>query len=199
MFAGIALLIATVASSETCLSERPDIDRAKAVLKDAYTEFAVLQWPSEMRVLRKSQEHFDSDILFGDFNFDGVIGFAAKLIRVSTKEELSVLPEHSRERYQYVGLVVVCDGIADGGSVSEFRCTELTEEELGGVYGWLDLVDCPWCSGYSDEYGNSNCPAEMKANSGRKLLAIVEPLGQCDAFFYPMTDGGYGRCAYCAD
>ena len=156
-----------------------------------------------MRGYRKSLENFVDDFLFGDFNFDGVTDFSAKLTRAPTEDELSIVPERHREAIQSVGLVVVCDGLVADGPNATFHCTELSDEDLGGNYGWLELTDwTSWANDPNDLEGvfyNPECPRELIALSGKKLLSLVEPIGHCDTFFYPIDSGGYGRCEYCAD
>ncbi len=44
-----------------------------------------------------------------------------------------------REAIQSVGLVVVCDGLVTDGPNPRFRCTEISDEEFGGNYGWLEV------------------------------------------------------------
>lgn len=89
------------------------------------------------------------------------------------------------------------------GSNTSFHCTELSNEELGGNYGWLDLTEWTMWIDYSVQeegvYANPECPRELKARSGKKLLSLVEPIGHCNSVFYPFDSGGYGRCEYCAD
>ncbi len=201
--AGFLLLLSTIARCDVSPSEQPDIQVFHAALNKAYPEYSVLQWPSSMRGYRKSPENFVEDILFGDFNFDGVTDFSAKLTRAPTRDELSAMPERHREAIHAVGLVVVCDGLVTDGPNARFRCTELSDEKLGGNYGWLDLTEWTrWVDGLNNEedvFYNPECPRELKARSGEKLLSLVEPIGHCDAFFYPIDSGGYGRCEYCAD
>ena len=201
--AGSLLLLTTIAVCEVGPSEQPDIQVFHAALNKAYPEYSVMQWPDSMRGYRKSPENFVEDILFGDFNFDDVTDFSAKLTRPPTEDELSAVPERHREAIQTVGLVVVCDGIGTNGPNTRFRCTELSDEEIGGNYGWLDLTEWTrWVDNLvheEDVYNNPECPRELKAQSGKKLLSLVEPIGHCDAFFYPIDSGGYGRCEYCAD
>ena len=200
---GLVLLLVAGAGCEASTSEQSNIDRFSTVLRKAYPEYSVLQWPDSMRGYRESPEHFVNDVLFGDFNFDGVADFSAMLTRPPTEDELSAVPERHRDSIQAVGLVVVCDGLVADDPNTEFHCTELSEEELGGNYSWLDLTQrTMWVNGLSheeDEYNNPQCSVELKARSGQKLLSLVQPIGHCETFFYPITDGGYDRCEYCAD
>ena len=200
---GVLLLLSTVARCDVSSAEQPDIQDFHAALNKTYPEYSIFQWPDSMRGYRKSPENFIDDILFGDFNFDNVTDFSAKLTRAPTEDELSALPERHRETIQAVGLVVVCDGIATDGPNTKFRCTEISDEVLGGIYGWLDFTEWTrWVDGLNDEedvFYNPECTRELKARSGEKLLSLVEPIGHCDAFFYPIDSHGYGRCEYCAD
>jgi hypothetical protein len=201
--AGFLLLLSTIARCEVSPPENPDVQGFHAALEKAYPDYSVYQWPDSMRGYRRFPANFVGDILFGDFNFDDVIDFSAKLTRPPTDDELSAVPERHREAIQVLGLVVVCDGFVADGRITEYRCTELSNEELGGNYGWLDLTE--W-AGWGDDlnheedvFNNPNCPRELNARSGERLLSLVEPIGHCDAFFYPVDNGGYGRCEYCAD
>ena len=200
---GVLLLLSTIARCDVSPSEKPDIQDFHATLNKTYPEYSVLQWPESMRGYRKSPENFVEDILFGDFNFDNVTDFSVKLTRAPTEGELSAVPERHRETIQAVGLVVVCDGIVTDGPTTKFRCTELSDEVLGGNYGWLDFTEWTrWVDSLNHEedvFFNPVCTHELKTRSGEKLLSLVEPIGHCDAFFYPMDSGGYGRCEYCAD
>jgi len=201
--AGLVLLLATVAGCEASRSEQPDIDRVHTVLRKAYPEYSILKWPDSMRGYRKSPEHFVEDVLFGDFNFDDVTDFSAMLTRAPTEDELLAVPERHREQIQAVGLVVVCEGLVADGPNAEYRCTELSEEKLGGNYSWLDFTQWTmWVDDLIHEenvYNDPRCPVELKARSEQKLLSLVQPIGHCNAFLYPITSGGYGRCEYCAD
>lgn len=201
--AGFLLLLTAVARCEVGSSEQPDIQHFHAALNEAYPEYSIFLWPDSMRAYRVSPENFVEDVLFGDFNFDGVTDFSAKLTRTPTEKELSALPERYRETYKAVGLIVVCDGLVTDGPNPRFHCTEISDEELGGNYGWLDLTE--WTEladhliGEENLYNNPECPRELEAQSGKNLLSLVEPIGHCNAFFYPIDSGGYGRCMYCAD
>ena len=201
--AGVFLLLSTIALCEIRASAQPDAQEFHTTLKKAYPDYSVLQWPDEMRGYRNSLENFVDDFLFGDFNFDGVTDFSAKLTRAPTEDELSTVPERHREAIQSVGLVVVCDGLVTDGPNATFHCTELSDEHFNGNRGWLDLTD--WRSWANDPndldsvFYNQECPRELKALPGKKLLSLVEPIGHCDTFFYPIDSGGYGRCEHCAD
>jgi len=201
--AGIVLLLTIAAGCDAGSSEQPNIQGIHAALNKAYPEYSVMQWPDSMRGYRESPENFVGDILVGDFNFDGVTDFSAKLTRPPTDHELSEMPERHREAIQVVGLVVVCDGLAADEPNKRFRCNALSDEELGGNYGWLDLTE--WTVSVDDlaeeqeVYDNPECPHELTIRSGKKLLSLVQPIGHCNAFFYPINGGGYGRCEYCAD
>jgi hypothetical protein len=200
---GILLLLTAVARCEVSSFEQPDIQGFHAALNKAYPEYSIFQWPDSMRGYRVSPANFVEDVLFGDFNFDDVTDFSAKLIRAPTEKELSALPPRYREAYKVVGLVVVCDGLVTDGRNPRFRCTEISDEEQGGNSGWLDLTEwttlVDYLSREENLYNNPECPRELKAQSGKKLLSLVEPIGHCNAFFYPLDSGGYGRCEYCAD
>ena len=201
--AGAILLFANASASDEDLHKDLDLRGFHAALNEAYPDYSVYEWPDSMRGYRKSPANFVGDVLFGDFNFDGAIDFSAKLTRPLTDDELAALPEHHHETIKMVGVVVVCDGLEVDGLSKGFRCSELSKVELGCNYGWLYLTDLTvWLDDLenrSEEYGNSDCPAKLKSPSGKKLLSLVEPIGHCDAFFYPIDSGGYGRCFYCAD
>ena len=203
LLAGISLWLSTVAASKVDSCEDLDLRGFLAALNEAYPDYSVYVWPESMRGYRKSQANFVGDVLFGDFNFDGVTDFSAKLTRPLTDDEISELPEHQHTTVKMVGVVVVCDGLEADASSQAFRCFELSKEEVGGNYGWLDLTDLTiWLDDLenkSEEYGNPDCPAKLNSPSQQKFLSLVEPIGHCDAFFYPNDGGGYGRCFYCAD
>lgn len=200
---GAVLLFSSASVSDEDLQKVLDRRGFHAALNEAYPDYSVYDWPESMRGYRKSPTNFAGDVLFGDFNFDGAIDFSAKLTRPLTDDELAALPERHQETINMVGVVVVCDGLEVDGLSKGFRCSELSKEELGGNYGWLDLTDLTvWVDDLEserEEYGNSDCPAKLKSPSGQKVLSLVEPIGHCDAFFYPIDGGGYGRCVYCAD
>ena len=200
---GLALLFTNAAASEETLIEVPDVEGFRTALSETYAEYSVYEWPSSMRGYRKSPDSFVGDVLFGDFNFDGVLDYSAKLTRPLSDDELWELPVRQHDTIKVAGVVVVCDGPNPDGTSGDYRCFELTKERLGGSHGWLDLIDISiWLDdleNQSEEYGNSDCPAKLKPPSGEKILSLVEPIGHCDAFFYPVEGGGYGRCFYCAD
>ena len=116
-------------------------ERFQSVLEREYPDYSLFDWPSEMRGYRESPEHFVGDFLFGDFNFDGVLDFSVMLSRALSEDELAEIPERYREDVRRLGLTVVCNGTNDVSSTTEFSCTTLTDEELGGNIKWLDLTD----------------------------------------------------------
>ena len=197
------LLITVAAANDEGQDTEASLQEFHAALGEAYPDYSILEWPDSMIGYRQSPENFVGDVLFGDFNFDGVIDYSAKMTRPVTDDELAELPARHREIIMVVGVVVACDGSNDNGREELFRCSELTDERLGGSNGWLDLTDLTiWLDdleGRSEAYGNSDCPAKLKSPSGQKVLSLVEPIGHCDTFFYPKDGGGYGRCMYCAD
>ena len=203
LLAGLMLSSISAADNDSDFIAPPDIDRIHSVLQHAYPNYSILQWPNEMRGYRESPDDFVGDFLFGDFNFDGVIDFSAMLTRDLSKDELASVPERHREHIQRVGLTVVCDGSIDAGSTTRFSCARLTDEKLGGQYGWLDLTDLTiWIDDLkkqSEQQDNPDCPVQLRSPSGQKFLSLVQPIGHCDAFYYPIDSGGYGRCEYCAD
>lgn len=200
---GVTLLLTSSFASENDRNKVPDLQGFHKALDEAYSGYSVYEWPASMRGYRQSPDSFLGDVLFGDFNFDGVIDYSAKLTRPITDAELAELPVRHRDTIKVVGVVVVCTGLDADDTSSDFRCSELTKERLGGSDGWLDLIDTTkWLDDLeneSEEYGNSDCPAKLRSPAGQKILSLVEPTGHCDAFFYPIDSGGYGRCFYCAD
>lgn len=200
---GLILLIANTSASSDDRKEVPDLREFRVALSKAYPGYSEYQWPASMRGYRQSPANFIDDVLFGDFNFDGVIDYSAKLTRPITDDELADLPARHHDTIKVVGVVVVCDGLDSGDASGSFRCSQLTQERLGGSDGWLDLIDLTvWLDDLeneSEEYGNSDCPNKLRTPAGQKLLSLVEPIGHCDAFYYPIDSGGYGRCFYCAD
>ena len=178
-------------------------ERFQSVLEREYPDYSLFDWPSEMRGYRESPEHFVGDFLFGDFNFDGVLDFSVMLSRGLSEDELAEIPERYREDVRRLGLTVVCNGTNDVSSTTEFSCTTLTDEELGGNIKWLDLTDLSiWrddLEEQSEAYNNPDCPSQLRSPTGEKFLSLVQPVGHCDAYFYPIDNEGYGRCEYCAD
>jgi hypothetical protein len=200
---GLLLLPAVTSGCDDNPSELRDLQVLQETLIEYYPEYAVQRWPEEMRGYRKSPENFIGDILVGDFNFDGVADFSAKLVRAPNEAELLVVPERHRATIQVVGLIVVCDGLQPVEQSSRFRCTAVSDEQLGGNYSWLDFTE--WtisvdALGEEEEVNNNaECLEELKAGSGKKMLSLLQPVGHCDAFLYPISSGGYGMCQYCAD
>lgn len=195
-------VIATADSDDTFIAPS-DTEKYSDVLQREYPEYSLFDWPNEMRGYRESPEQFIGDLLFGDFNFDGVLDFAAMLSRGLSEDELAEIPERHREHIRRLGLTIVCNGVNEAGVNTEFTCTTLTDEELGGNNQWLDLTDVTiWIDDLEDEsetYNNRDCPSRLRSPAGEKFLSLVQPVGHCDAFYYPLDSGGYGRCMYCAD
>jgi hypothetical protein len=201
--ARILLLIIAVGGCESSSSEPPTSENFLVALGSAYPDYSIREWPDSMRGYRKSPENFVGDILFGDFNSDGVTDLSAMLTRAPTENDLKLLPERHRDEIQAVELVVVCDGLVADGPDMEFHCSELSQEMIGGVYGQLDFVDWTrWIDGLvleEDERNNSTCLKALNDRSGMKSLSLLEPIGHCNTFFYPLDSNGYGGCEYCAD
>lgn len=199
----LILLSAVTAGCESDASEPLDMQTIQHALHESYPDYTVQRWPEDMRSYRKSPANFVGDILVGDFNFDGVADFSAKLVRSPTHDELLAVPERHRSEIKVVGLIVVCDGRQAVDQRHEFRCTAVSDEQLGGNYGWLDFTE--WTisvdSLAEEEEVNQNpeCLEKLKAGSGKKMLSLLEPIGHCDAFLYPKSGGSYGICQYCAD
>lgn len=193
----------------TALGEWPKVtDSHLRILKDRYPGF-VLTGPvygpkgdESLRNNRHSPENFADDILFGDFNADGIRDYAAVLIAqgATFNPHLDKGP---------VGFVVVCNGQWSSESLVEYSCSDLTEREPGGFRAELDFVDwAPWADilvDRSPKSGDRFCPFMLKTNpfnsqtkKGRKKLSIMSSFGHCDWFYYQM-DGTYRGCQYCAD
>lgn len=193
----------------TELGEWPKVaDSYLKILKDRYPGFVVTgpvygpKGSENLRGNRHSPQNFADDILFGDFDADGIRDFAAVLI------EQGATFDPLRDKGP-VGFVVVCSGKWTSHSVIEYNCTDLTDRESGGFRAELDYVDwAPWEHMLIDRKPNSGdrfCPNFLQTNSfmrqtrkGNKKLSIMSSYGHCDWFFYHM-DGKYRGCQYCAD
>lgn len=193
----------------TDLGEWPKVTGSYVrILKDRYPGF-VLTGPvygpkgdESLRNNRHSPGHFADDILFGDFDFNGVRDFAAVLI-----EQGATFDPHLDKGP--VGFVVVCKGQWSSQSLIEYSCSDLTEREPGGFRAELDFVDwAPWADTLVDlspKSGDRFCPFMLQTNpfnlqtkKGNKKLSIMSSFGHCDWFFYHM-DGMFSGCQYCAD
>jgi len=158
---------------------------------------------------RRRQEHslgrFESGVLVGDFNFDGSDDFAVLLSRSATRAEIasSYLPPGEDASNQQTFVAVVCNAFADATTTAEYRCTRLSEDMVGAFRGELMiLAPNAWSedlSTISDAAGKPQCPRDMPSFSNRPLLGLDEPDGRCSTFYYPNSDGTYGKCIYCAD
>ena len=193
----------------TDLGEWPKAsDRYVSILKERYPGFVITgpvfgpEGDEDLRGNRHSPENFADDILFGDFNFNGVRDFAAVLIEQGATFD----PNSDKEP---VGFVVICDGKWSSQSQIEYHCSGLTESEPGGFRAELDYVDwAPWADALiarSPKSGDRFCPFMLQTNQfnaqtrkGTKKLSILSSFGSCDWFFYHM-DGVYRGCQYCAD
>jgi len=193
----------------TDLGEWPRIsDSYSRILQDRYLGFVVTgpvfgpKGDENLRRNRHSPDNFTDDVLFGDFDSDGVRDFAAVLIeRGATFDPyLDKGP---------IGFVVVCSGQWSSHGLIEFSCSDLTEREPGGFRAELDFVDwAPWADTLIDQSpksGDRFCPFMLQTNpfnsqtkKGKKKLSIMSSFGHCDWFFYHM-DGMYRGCQYCAD
>ncbi len=157
----------------------------------------------DLRGNRHSPGYFADDILFADFDYNGVRDFAAVLIEdgVTFDPQLDKRP---------VGFVVVCNGKWSAKSQIEYSCSDLTERKPGGFRAELDYVDWePYAetlltSGPAEGDPRS-CPFMLRTNQfnkqtrkGNKKLSIMSSYGRCDWFYY-LRDGEYRGCQYCAD
>jgi len=183
-------------------------DSYLGILQDRYPGFAVTgpvfgpKGDENLRSKRHSPDNFADDVLFGDFDSDGVRDFAAVLI----EREHAFDPNLDKEP---IGFVVVCDGRWSSESLIEYNCSDLTEREPGGFRAELDFVDwAPWADtllGRRPKSGDRLCPYMLQTNpfnrqtrEGKKKLSILNSNGRCDWFFYH-GDGMYRGCQYCAD
>lgn len=191
------------------LGQWPKItDSYLRILQDRYAGFVVTgpvfgpKGDENLRRNRQSPENFADDILFGDFDFNGVRDFAAVLIEQGTTFD----PQLDKGP---VGFVVVCKGQWSSESLIEYSCSDLTEHEPGGFRAELDFVDWVlWADTLIDRSPKSDdrfCPFMLQTNpfnlqtkKGNKKLSIMSSYGRCDWFFYHM-DGTYRGCQYCAD
>ena len=179
-----------------------------SILKERYPGFVITgpvfgpKGDEDLRDNRHSPKNFADDILFGDFNFNGVRDFAAVLIEKGATFD----PNQDMEP---VGFVVICDGQWSSESQIEYGCSDLTQREPGGFRAELDYVDwAPRANALiarSPKSGDRFCPFMLQTNQfnaqtrkGTKKLSILSSFGRCDWFFYHM-DGVYRGCQYCAD
>ena len=177
--------------SSTAVSSDP-ANQYTAVLNKYYPGFEVvgpfLDPHDESRSYRRSPESFVGEILVGDFNFDGVVDFAAGLI-----EEGGVAKARSGEKPD--GLTVVCSGVPD----NDYQCTTLVELRPFGFHTYLDLLDwTPWLD-MLEQQENRECSVQLETHTNQKFLTIIEPYGLCDTLYYQESDGTYEGCRYCAD
>ena len=193
----------------TELGEWPkDAERSLTILKNRYPNFVVTgpvygpKGHENLRSNRHSPANFADDILFGDFDLNGVRDFAAVLIEDGAKFD----PQLDKGP---VGFVVVCSGTWTSHSLIQYNCTDLTDREPGGFRAELDYVDwAPWAPtllGRSPASGDRFCPNKLQTHSfmpenrkGVKKLSIMSSYGRCDWFFYS-SDKKYKGCQYCAD
>ena len=193
----------------TDLGEWPKAaDSYVSMLKERYPGFVITgpvfgpKGDEDLRDNRHSPQNFADDILFGDFNFNGVRDFAAVLIEQGATFD----PNADREP---VGFVVVCDGRWSSESQIEYSCSDLTEREPGGFRAELDYIDwAPWADALiarSPKSGDRFCPFMLQTNQfnaqtkkGTKKLSVMSSFGNCDWFFYHL-DGTYRGCQYCDD
>jgi hypothetical protein len=193
----------------TDLGEWPKItDSYLKILQDRFPGFVVTgpvfgpKGDENLRRNRHSPENFADDILFGDFDFNGVRDFAAVLIEQGATFD----PQLDKGP---VGFVVVCKGQWSSESLIEYSCSDLAEREPGGFRAELDFVDwAPWADTLIDrspKSGDRFCPFMLQTNpfnlqtkKGNKKLSVMSSYGRCDWFFYHM-DGTYRGCQYCAD
>lgn len=178
------------------------------ILQDRFPGFVVTgpvygpKGDQNLRGNRHSPNNFSDDILFGDFDANGVRDFAAVLI-----EQGATFDPHLDKGP--IGFVVVCNGQWSPESLVEYSCSDLTEREPGGFRAELDFVDwAPWANTLLDRSpmsGGRFCPYMLQTNpfnaqtkKGKKKLSIMSSFGHCDWFFYHM-DGKYRGCQYCAD
>lgn len=193
----------------TDLGEWPKAaDRYVSILQERYPGFVITgpvfgpEGDEDLRDNRRSPQNFADDILFGDFNFNGVRDFAAVLIEQGATSD----PNPDNEP---VGFVVICDGRWSSESLIEYSCSDLTERKPGGFRAVLDYIDwAPWADALiarSPKSGDRFCPFMLQTNQfnaqtrkGTKKLSVMSSFGPCDWFFYHM-DGTYRGCQYCDD
>lgn len=178
------------------------------ILQGRYPGFVVtgpVYGPKGDENLRKnkhSPENFTDDILFGDFDSDGVRDFAAVMIEAGATFDPYVDKGP-------IGFVVVCRGKRSSESEIEYTCSDLTAREQGGFRAELDFIDwSPWEHILGDrkpKSGDRFCPYMLQTNQfnrqtrkGNKKLSITSSFGHCDWFYYFM-DGKFSGCQYCAD
>jgi len=193
----------------TDLGEWPKVtDSYVRILQDRYPGFVVTgpvfgpKGDENLRRSRHSPDNFSDDILFGDFDLNGVRDFAAVLI----EREATFDPYLDSGP---IGFVVVCKGQWSSESLIEYGCSDLTEREPGGFRAELDFVDWALLADTlvdrSPTSDDRFCPFMLQTNpfnsqtkKGNKKLSIMSSFGHCDWFFYHM-DGTFRGCQYCAD
>lgn len=174
------------------------LDDFHEALAADYADYWIAGATADERARRHSPEAFNGDVVTADVNGDGIDDFAAVLARAATDTDLQRLPERHRDLYDMVEVVVICNGTRDSSS---YRCVTVAGPEPGGIQGELDLVD--WgdrsnAPAGATESGNA-CAVPPGTMEDRKILSLLQPFGHCDTFFFPLTDGGYNGCTYCAD
>lgn len=177
------------------------------ILQERYPGFVVTgpvygpKGDENLRRNRHSPDNFTDDVLFGDFDSDGIRDFAAVLI----EQGASFDPHQDKGP---IGFVVVCSGQWSSGLI-KYSCSDLTERKPGGFRAELDFVDwAPWADTLLDQSpksGDRFCPFMLQTNQfnaqtrkGKKKLSVMRSFGHCDWFFYHV-DGTYRGCQYCTD
>ena len=178
------------------------------ILEDRYPEFAITgpvhgpDGEEDLRKQRHSPQNFSDDVLFGDFDRNGIRDFAAVLIERGARIEGQLDAE-------LIGFVAVCNGEWTPDRQVEYACVELTEREPGGFRVELDFVDwTPRAEALLKrprKSGDRLCPYKLRSNPndaltwrGTKKLSVMSSSGQCDSFFFH-SDNEYKACQYCSD
>lgn len=209
----LACLLPGDKAKQLCTADLGEWPRAAGrylkILQDRYPEFVVTgpifgpESDTDLRRYRRSPGNFTDDILFGDFDSNGVRDFAAVLI-----EQRAALDPNLDE--SPIGFVVVCSGKLASQGLIEFSCSELTDREPEGFKAELDFFD--WApregarflrSPQSGDRHRQSCryrsqinPFTVQTKKGKKKLSIMSSLGPCDWFFYH-AGGTYSGCQYC--
>jgi hypothetical protein len=142
---------------------------------------------------------WEKNILFGDFNADGAIDFAAKLTRDLKPEELEQISERYRGQIQNVDIVIVCNGPFSSADMKPFKCFEIVGPEIGGFAYLLDTVTWQWNEQFLHEGDSEECRTSINANLGKKSLSLVQPNGLCNVYLYSSESGIYRQCMFCGD
>ncbi len=186
-----------------------DVDNYLRILQREYPDFVVTgpdhgpRDNQDLRSNRHSPENFEKDVLFADFDYNGVLDFAAVLV-----ENENDIDRRTDE--EAIGFVALCRGTWPASGGIDFSCTDITDREPGGFRKELDYVDwepyaetlltlnpvsgdARWCRYYLQPNQFNE-----QTKKGTRKLSIMSSHGPCDQFFYHQ-DRQFRSCCYCSD